>query len=775
MSEPNLTHCKVIITCPTGEIVNIPTVYCNELVSSLKLILIDYIETCFYSSYNFEYLYPLSNDSTSSTSTLNEYQEIGQIVLESLTNNSPSTKVSANNEYVELYLKIVNESYDVKKARAQVKRLKDVLITPPNQIGSELTITNESVVNNKDISNNNLASTLAAVTSIEDKDLPTLDTILPSNDIKLSDFYEETLHKLTSHQPSRSTNMNGTTNTNANANGTNNNGVSKTNKNKNKSKTATLASSSSTNNDANSIEFTSIIKSIILSNYNPPPSNRQLQGDLIYIELDAIEGKFYITGIASGFYLNRSTSSENFDPRPHLEKKCFCDTLFHLLCQLSESFKKKWNKYILELKKLTRESMNIQYDAVGSLTPKKNSINNHLHPLDVFSKQYYDHLQTNNQTELIFPLQWNIALPDQISLTKFQSDAWRHTEDLTNTFGMQEDKGPIREWNDEIQTLRDMKPTNLLEKLSTARLLYRTMTEFVESCQLIIMGISDGHINSVNPMDPFCNHVFVYNNIFISLAVDTKETFKLCSGLAACHKIAGQDHKNQRYLQSFCIEELHSVASVIIDFKGIRYVCQSVIPGILFCGGGAKLMYGIMEYNKSLTNKKSVWPLVEKIGKVLHMSPRQIPLYPVPVSAEFVDTVTMPMDPTIPADRSPIQIDDGEDMEPVPAVTTTAGAVVAGVTTATITSGHSTTTTATAVEVEYEPELSVCASDLSIISEQNDTWKVTDGDSNTTNPTATSTASIPHIGPIEMKLLKGTDQRIYVLELVSIYYMLYHL
>ena len=41
------------------------------------------------------------------------------------------------------------------------------------------------------------------------------------------------------------------------------------------------------------------------------------------------------------------------------------------------------------------------------------------------------------------------------------------------------------------------------------------------------LAISEGHIAPINPMDEEKTQVYVYNNIFYSRAVDTKENFKV--------------------------------------------------------------------------------------------------------------------------------------------------------------------------------------------------------------------------------------------------------
>ena len=49
---------------------------------------------------------------------------------------------------------------------------------------------------------------------------------------------------------------------------------------------------------------------------SPHPPTRCL-GDLAYLDVTTLEGQVhYITATPTGFYLNRSTSPENFDPTP---------------------------------------------------------------------------------------------------------------------------------------------------------------------------------------------------------------------------------------------------------------------------------------------------------------------------------------------------------------------------------------------------------------------------------------------------------------------------
>ena len=73
-------------------------------------------------------------------------------------------------------------------------------------------------------------------------------------------------------------------------------------------------------------------------------------------------------------------------------------------------------------------------------------------------------------------------------------------------------------------------------------------------------------------------------------------------GDAAYRKTTSRELQNQRIIRALEIEGLGSTLCTIVDFKGERFICQSVIPGILAQGEGIpRLMYGVLEREKNIT------------------------------------------------------------------------------------------------------------------------------------------------------------------------------
>jgi protein TIF31 len=111
-----------------------------------------------------------------------------------------------------------------------------------------------------------------------------------------------------------------------------------------------------------------------------------------------------------------------------------------------------------------------------------------------------------------------------------------------------------------------------------------------------VIAITQGHIAAVNLMDAEEGRVYVFNNIFFSRAVDMKDTFKVFAGNEATRKSAGQDVNSQKMISALGVEGLHTGLSAIVDYKGDRWMCQSVIPGVLQSNEhSARLMYGVMD------------------------------------------------------------------------------------------------------------------------------------------------------------------------------------
>jgi protein TIF31 len=87
------------------------------------------------------------------------------------------------------------------------------------------------------------------------------------------------------------------------------------------------------------------VRNITFSAWNPPPGNRRLRGDLLYLEVSTLEGnQLHITSSVDGFFVNQS-SSVRFDPSA-AESSYKSHTLVDLLKKASPRFSSQFSALI---------------------------------------------------------------------------------------------------------------------------------------------------------------------------------------------------------------------------------------------------------------------------------------------------------------------------------------------------------------------------------------------------------------------------------------------
>ena len=79
----------------------------------------------------------------------------------------------------------------------------------------------------------------------------------------------------------------------------------------------------------------------------------------------------------------------------------------------------------------------------------------------------------------------------------------------------------------------------------------------------------------MNPNEPVRQHVYVYNQIFFSYAIDTPLEYKdlTSSDQFPSFTQANHDIKGLQQLRSIDVPELHHLATCLVDFKGNRMIC----------------------------------------------------------------------------------------------------------------------------------------------------------------------------------------------------------
>jgi protein TIF31 len=525
----------------------LPDVSSSETLSAIRQALGDFQETAFLTAFKWELKYLIDingNKIDKSQEVINDFTELNSFL------ESTAKKC---------YFELSEDSYDTRKVRNHIKRFKDIInrsflvsASPKDQKKSgnkdgndasrdRLTSNDSDELVHQELSQLNLKEKKDSSKSKNGQsektptDLPKFEQSIQSP--SLGNFFEKAFVSTNTHHKSPSS-------------------------------------------STPSVELLSnVIKSVFISGWNPPPSYRRLQGDLLYIEVSlGSEGTLYLTATSKGFYINKSNRN-SFDPKPTSSTSSFyCHNLFDTLLHYSATLRHTWSNFC-------KHSNSMNFALSGPLEPLQ---------------QQYQIWNGDVNTLPTASHSWLIPSPLNESC-KSSYDLYRTNEYLCDLYGAEE-LGAPREWNDEIQSIRSLSANELGEKVVKARLEYRIISDFTENCKKIVLGISEGLISPLTYADPTQSNIFIYNGICISRAEDTKDSFKLCVGEEAARKATARDMLNQKLLKSLEIDNLGTVLCTIIDYKGIRYVGQSIIPGIFNQGENcASLMYGVLEANKNIT------------------------------------------------------------------------------------------------------------------------------------------------------------------------------
>ncbi|ORX48226.1 hypothetical protein DM01DRAFT_1376834 [Hesseltinella vesiculosa] len=315
------------------------------------------------------------------------------------------------------------------------------------------------------------------------------------------------------------------------------------------------------------------LKSLALSGWNPVTHARRLNGDLLYLTVVTLENEtLCITATSHGFYVNQSTLTE-FNPRGRGKH---AHSLIRLLQLVSPLFAKNF-------------------------ALAQDFITQH-HMLEVLPINTY------------FPEQPWAVKPEVPTY-----DATRPAETLLN-FGPDAAEAS-RDWNDELQSHRELPRTNLQERVFRERLIAKVQSEFTEAAVRGAMAVVQGSITPLNPLETEDAHMFVYNNIFFSKANDGRGTMEAVGGDAAAHVATNKDLEGVKIVNSVDPEGLSTLGSVIVDYKGVRVVAQSIVPGIFRRQDENAIVYGSVDNGDTVAADKTFHDLIgEQLAKSLHLA-----------------------------------------------------------------------------------------------------------------------------------------------------------
>uniref|UniRef100_A0A8D0BWV9 Clustered mitochondria protein homolog n=2 Tax=Salvator merianae TaxID=96440 RepID=A0A8D0BWV9_SALMN len=314
------------------------------------------------------------------------------------------------------------------------------------------------------------------------------------------------------------------------------------------------------------------LKVLTMSGWNPPPGNRKMHGDLMYLYVITMEDRHVsITASTRGFYLNQSTAY-NFNPKP-ANPSFLSHSLVELLNQISPTFKRNFAS--LQKKRIQR------------------------HPLERISTPFQVY-------------SWTAPLAEHVM------DCVRAEDAYTSRLGYEEHiPGQTRDWNEELQTTRELPRKNLPERLLRERAIFKVHSDFTAAATRGAMAVIDGNVMAINPSEETKMQMFIWNNIFFSLGFDVRDHYKDFGGDVAAYVAPTNDLNGVRTYNAVDVEGLYTLGTVVVDYRGYRVTAQSIIPGILEREQEQSVIYGSIDFGKTVVSHPKYLELLEKTSRPL--------------------------------------------------------------------------------------------------------------------------------------------------------------
>ncbi|XP_043976460.1 clustered mitochondria protein homolog isoform X4 [Gambusia affinis] len=321
------------------------------------------------------------------------------------------------------------------------------------------------------------------------------------------------------------------------------------------------------------------LKVLTMSGWNPPPGNRKMHGDLMYLYIVTVEERHVsVTASTRGFYLNQSTTY-TFNPKP-ANPSFLSHSLVELLSQISPAFKKNFTS--LQKKRVQRHP----FERIAT-------------PFQVYS--------------------WTAPQVDHAM------DCVRAEDAYTSRLGYEEHiPGQTRDWNEELQTTRELPRKNLPERLLRERAIFKVHSDFAAAATRGAMAVIDGNVMAINPGEETRMQMFIWNNIFFSLGFDVRDHYRELGGDAAAHAAPTNDLNGVRAYGAVDVEGLYTLGTVVVDYRGYRVTAQSIIPGILEREQEQSVIYGSIDFGKTVVSHDKYLELLDKTSRPLKVQQHKV-------------------------------------------------------------------------------------------------------------------------------------------------------
>lgn len=289
------------------------------------------------------------------------------------------------------------------------------------------------------------------------------------------------------------------------------------------------------------------LRSIQLSPFNPPPAHLRQKGHQLYLQVSILEGDVYTLVCNSrGWYVSKSNVN-HFDPAPRPAADGSIPAPTHSLIDLLHSLSPLFSERIF---------------ALPSLSSKPPALD----PLSTVAIP---------QAEPAYPWLVPAPKPDTVPDVLRTQLAYLHTGAT-----VPEALDSSRDWNEEIQGIKELPHSTMQERVFRERMAQKTWSEFTQASLRAIQAVARGDVIPLNPNEPSRSHMWLASNIFVTKAIDSIDAYAHLGGDAAAHVSHAKDAEGVKLLNRLDVDGAYLLGHTVIDWQGDRWVCQSVLPGI---------------------------------------------------------------------------------------------------------------------------------------------------------------------------------------------------
>merc|ERR1719495_2279892 len=129
---------------------------------------------------------------------------------------------------------------------------------------------------------------------------------------------------------------------------------------------------------------------------------------------------------------------------------------------------------------------------------------------------------------------------------------------------------------------------------------------------------------AINPGEEAKMQMFIWNNIFFSLGFDVKDHYKDLGGDSAAYVAPRNDLQGVKVYNAVDLEGLFTLGTVVLDYRGYRVTAQSIIPGILEREQEQSVVYGSIDFGKTVVTQSKYLDLLQKAGNQLKILPHKV-------------------------------------------------------------------------------------------------------------------------------------------------------